>query len=107
MRYGVHGSALPGFITTGIFSTVAGAHSECTPGELFGSTTPSEWPRGNTLIGAPPRRADALRRAATDRDRASGPPSTSSTCDSTPWILRMLRRTITCGMPVVAESWRT
>jgi hypothetical protein len=46
MRYGVHGSAAPGFSTSGVFSAKAGAHSECTPGELLGSTTPSDSPRG-------------------------------------------------------------
>ena len=28
IRNGVHGSALPGFITSGIFSAMAGTHSE-------------------------------------------------------------------------------
>ena len=37
---------LPGLRTSGVFMPMAGAHSECTPGELFGSTTPSECPRG-------------------------------------------------------------
>ena len=46
MRYGVHGSALPGLSTSGIFSGIAGTHSECTPGELLGSTTPSALVRG-------------------------------------------------------------
>ena len=41
MRYGVQGSALPGFSTSAVFSAIAGTHSECTPGELLGSTTPS------------------------------------------------------------------
>ena len=46
MRYGVQGSELPGFSTSGVFMPMAGTQSEWTPGELFGSTTPSEWPRG-------------------------------------------------------------
>ena len=50
MRNGVHGSALPGFSTSGIFSAIAGTHSEWTPGELLGSTTPSASARGKKLI---------------------------------------------------------
>ena len=46
IRNGVHGSALPGFRTSGIFSAIAGTQSECTPGELLGSTTPSASVRG-------------------------------------------------------------
>ena len=34
MRYGVHGSALPGFSTSGVFNAMAGTHSECTPGRV-------------------------------------------------------------------------
>ena len=49
MRSGVQGSALPGLSTSGILSTVAGAHSECTPGELLGSTTPMASPRAKKL----------------------------------------------------------
>ena len=59
MRYGVQGSALPGLSTSGIFSTIAGTHSEWTPGELLGSTTPSESPRGKKLIARPRDHADA------------------------------------------------
>ena len=32
---------------------------------------------------------------------------TSPICDSTPWILRMFRRTSTCGSPVVDDSCST
>ena len=46
MRYGVQGSALPGFSTSGVFMAKAGIQSECTPGELLGSTTPSDSARG-------------------------------------------------------------
>ena len=53
MRSGVHGSALPGLSTSGIFSTGVGAHSECTPGELLGSTTPSASVRGKKLSICP------------------------------------------------------
>ena len=38
----VQGSALPGFSTNGVFMAKAGIHRECTPGELLGSTTPSD-----------------------------------------------------------------
>ena len=42
MRIGVHGSSRPGLRTTGIFRATAGIQMELTPGELLGSTTPSE-----------------------------------------------------------------
>ncbi len=40
-RYGVHGSSRPGLMTTGVFSAIAGSHSEFTAGELLGMTRPS------------------------------------------------------------------
>ena len=106
MRNGVHGSALPGFSTSGILSTVVGAHSEWTPGELLGSTTPIESPRGKKLIARPATMPIPVSSSDRSRPRVR-PPSTSSTWASTPCTLSMLRRTRTCGMPVVAESWRT
>ena len=53
MRYGVHGSALPGLSTSGILSAKAGVQSECTPGELLGRTTPIESVRGKKLSAVP------------------------------------------------------
>ena len=40
-RYGVHGSSLPGLMTTGVLSAMAGSQSEFTAGELLGITSPS------------------------------------------------------------------
>ena len=45
-RKGVHGSALPGLSTSGVFNGIAGTHNECTPGELLGNTTPRDSVRG-------------------------------------------------------------
>ena len=49
MRRGVNGSALPGFRINGVLRAMEGAHSECTPGELLGRTTPSDDPRAVKL----------------------------------------------------------
>ena len=102
IRYGVHGSALPGFSTSGVFSAIAGIHSECTPGELLGSTTPSvaarkklsAWPLGSPCRRRAPQ-VQPAREARQDRVHARA---------STPRIFSMLRRTITCGRPVVDDS---
>ena len=41
-RNGVQGSVPPGRSTSGVFIAMAGIHKPCTPGELLGSTTPSD-----------------------------------------------------------------
>ena len=63
IRYGVHGSALPGLSTSAVFNAIAGTHSECTPGELLGRTTPSVCARGKKLSGPGHGRCRAPRRA--------------------------------------------
>ena len=72
MRSGVHGSALPGLRTSGIFSTVAGAQSECTPGELLGSTMPERVGAREEAHHVAVALAEALRPAPRGRVRASG-----------------------------------
>jgi len=44
MRSGDQGSSRPGLSTTGALSAMAGIQSECTPGELDGSTAPKMRP---------------------------------------------------------------
>jgi hypothetical protein len=57
-RYGVHGSALPGFRTSAVFSAMVGTHSACTPGELRAARRPASAARDEADRVAP-RLADA------------------------------------------------
>ena len=105
-RYGVHGSALPGLRTSGIFKATAGTHSECTPGELLGSTTPSASARGVKLTACPPASPRPWSRTPMSRPRVS-PSSTAGIARSTPATFWMRRRTRTWGRPVVADTCAT
>src|SRR5258706_3519340 len=96
IRYGVHGSAVPGLRISGIFRAKAGVHRECTPGELLGSTTPKESVRGKKLRPSPNPRSSTEN--GTPR---VNPEITFSISLKAAWILRMFLRARTCGIPVV------
>src|SRR5918992_8284 len=106
MRYGVHGSALPGFRTSGMRNANAGIHNECTPGELLGSTAPNDCVRGKKLNDFPSR-TPKPRSSISQSIFLVRPLSTLSMFASMLLIFDMLRRARTYGIPVVAETCAT
>ena len=103
IRYGVQGSALPGLSTSGIFKGTEGIQSECTPGELLGSTTPRDSVRGKKLNACPPT-APNPRSNVCQSIFLVRPLSTFPASASTPQSLPIFFRANTCGIPVVAET---
>src|SRR5687767_5301004 len=106
IQYGVHGSALPGFKTSGMRSANDGIQSECTPGELFGSTAPNDCVRGKKLNEFPSR-TPKPRSSISQSMFLVRPLSTLSMFASMLLIFDIFRRARTYGIPVVAETWAT
>src|SRR5262245_39766932 len=106
MRYGVQGSALPGFKTRGMRSANEGIHNECTPGELFGNTAPNDCVRGKKLNEFPSRTPKPRSSISQSICRVR-PLSTLSMFASMLLIFDILRRARTYGIPVVADTWAT